>query len=161
MPAKTAVHEATEEDTATEVHANGHTPTMPDLLSFDDIIAADDIQTEYVSVPEWGGRVRVRSLSGEERGHALAAMRAHGKQIKDEDEANTFWYARIIAESLIDGAGKRIAGQSKALALTKKNGAALTRIYKVCARLSGIGQEEEEQAREDLKADPSDSSGTD
>ncbi len=138
--------------------ANGH---VRGLLSFDEIIDADDIQTEYVDVPEWGGRVKVISLTGEERGKVFAAIRAHGKQIKDEDEAQSIFYARVIAASLVDENGNRIAGQSKAMALTKKNAAALNRVYRVCARISGIGQEEEDQAKQDLKATPSESSGTD
>lgn len=154
MPTKTAVHEATEEATAGETHSNG-------LLSLDDILAADDIQAEYVDVPEWGGRVRVVSLTGEERGKVFAAIRLHGKQIKDDDEAMALFYARIIAASLIDETGKHIAGQSKAEALTKKNAAALNRVYRVCARLSGISDEDAEKAKDDLKANPSASSGTD
>lgn len=33
------------------------------ILSVDQILAVDDIPTEVVSVPEWGGEVRVKGLS--------------------------------------------------------------------------------------------------
>ena len=37
------------------------------LLSKTEILTANDLQTEDVEVPEWGGAVRVRSFTGRER----------------------------------------------------------------------------------------------
>ena len=37
------------------------------LLSKSAILCANDLQTEDVDVPEWGGTVRVRSFTGRER----------------------------------------------------------------------------------------------
>ena len=37
------------------------------LLSKEAILAAQDVVTELVEVPEWGGSVRVRGLTGAER----------------------------------------------------------------------------------------------
>ena len=37
------------------------------LLSKTAILTANDLQTEDVEVPEWGGAVRVRSFTGRER----------------------------------------------------------------------------------------------
>ena len=36
------------------------------FLSAEDILAAEDIETVDVLVPEWGGTVKLRSLSGKE-----------------------------------------------------------------------------------------------
>ncbi len=44
------------------------------LLTKDDILGADDLATEDVEVPEWGGCVRVRALTGTERDAFEAAM---------------------------------------------------------------------------------------
>ena len=38
------------------------------------ILAAQDLQTEDVEVPEWGGAVRVRSFTGRERDAFQASM---------------------------------------------------------------------------------------
>lgn len=143
---------------ASAAGANGH---QSNLLTFDEIVAAQDIQHDYVDVPEWGGRVKVKSLTGEERGKVFAAIRAHGKQIHDEDEAQSIFYARVIAASMVDEDDKLVIGQKNALALTKKSSAALTRVYKVCARLSGLGDEELEKAKSDLKETPSSDTGSD
>jgi hypothetical protein len=147
-----------EPEAPADAGANGR---IRGLLSLQDIIAADDIQTEYVEVPEWGGTVRVRGLTGEERNRVFGAIRVYGKQIKDEDEANTQFYARVIAASLIDDNGKLIAGQNAVPALLKKSGAALNRVWQVCRRLSGFTDEEVEAAKESLKTTPSDASGGD
>ena len=37
------------------------------LLSKDQILSADDIQSQRVPVPEWGGEVMVRGLTGSQR----------------------------------------------------------------------------------------------
>jgi hypothetical protein len=141
-----------------EAGANGH---HSGLLTFDDIVAASDIRYEYVDVPEWGGRLKLKSLTGEERGKVFTAIRAHGKQIHDEDEAQSIFYARVIAASAVDEDDKPVIGQKNALALTKKSSSALNRVYKVCARLSGLGDEEIEKAKDDLKRTPSDDTGSD
>jgi hypothetical protein len=62
---------------------------------------------------------------------------------------------------MVDADGKHIGDPSQAQALLKKNGGALTRLFLVCRRLSGIGQEEEEAAVETLKTTPSGDTGSD
>ena len=36
---------------------------MPEFLTVDQILAANDLPTEIVEVPEWGGKVKVQGLS--------------------------------------------------------------------------------------------------
>ena len=53
------------------------------LLSKTAILTANDLQTEDVEVPEWGGAVRVRSFTGRERDAFEASMvRGEGKDRK-------------------------------------------------------------------------------
>ena len=53
------------------------------LLSKTAILCANDLQTEDVEVPEWGGAVRVRSFTGRERDAFEASMvRGEGKDRK-------------------------------------------------------------------------------
>ena len=42
------------------------------FLTRDDILAADDMAYQNVSVPEWGGSVRVRTLCGADRSRIMA-----------------------------------------------------------------------------------------
>jgi hypothetical protein len=88
-------------------------------------------------------------------------MRAHAKKLHSEDEAAIYFQARIILASMVDADGTHIGDQSQAPALMRKNGAALTRLFTVAQRLSGIGQDEEEKAIDDLKTIPSGDTGSD
>jgi hypothetical protein len=50
------------------------------VLTKEQILSADDIKTETVLVPEWGGDVIVRGLSGVERdAYEMAVYRPDGK----------------------------------------------------------------------------------
>ena len=53
--------------------------TKPKLLSRDDILAVDDRVTEVVPVPEWGGAVTVRALSGNQRDKYQNDMLRYGR----------------------------------------------------------------------------------
>jgi len=44
------------------------------LLSKTAILAANDLKSEDIEVPEWGGAVRVRSFTGRERDAFEASM---------------------------------------------------------------------------------------
>jgi hypothetical protein len=152
----TKLHEVTAEVPVEEAGASNG------LLSLDDILGIDDVTYETVAVPEWGGReVRLVSLSGEERNRIAVAMRAHAKKLRSEEEAAIYFQARIILASMVDGEGTHIGDQSQAPALMKKNGAALTRLFTVAQRLSGIGQDEEDEVIDDLKTTPSGDTGSD
>ena len=63
----------------------GPEPARPVLLTRDLILKADDIQTREVEVPEWGGTVLIRALTGTERdayeaeAYRLWAIKQQGK----------------------------------------------------------------------------------
>ena len=54
-------------------------------LSRDDILKAEDLTTEEVDVPEWGGTVLVRGLTGRERDEfeASVMVRYAGEMVQD------------------------------------------------------------------------------
>ena len=70
------------------------------LLTKERILAVDDIVTEDVDVPEWGGTVRVRGLSGTERDAFESSMiERRGKKV----ETNlTNLRAKLVAASVVD-----------------------------------------------------------
>jgi hypothetical protein len=116
-------------------------------LSRDAILAADDIQTEKVPVPEWGDEVIIRGLTGEE----LDAYQASRRQIRNlgtpqqemvliQDNAR----ATLLVKCLVDEHGDRIFTDKDAGLLGMKNGKVLDRLYDVATRLSGLSEEEQE-----------------
>ena len=129
------------------------------LLSRDEILAAADMTYEDVDVPEWGGAVRVKALSGAERDQfESSVIERRGKK--------TRWNmsnlrARLVALSVVDESGKRLFRFSDVEALGAKSAAALQRVFDVAMRLSGMRQEDVDELLENFTDDQSDGSISD
>ena len=97
------------------------------LLSKSAILCANDLQTEDVDVPEWGGSVRVRSFTGRERDAFEASMvRGEGKDRKVD---LTNMRARLVGLTVIDEGGQRLFTDEEVDLLGAKSGAALDRVF--------------------------------
>ncbi len=139
--------------------------TKPKLLSRDEILAAEDRATEVVEVPEWGGSVTIRALSGTERDRFETESVSYGRtnqgglQISGVQTNNV--RARLVALSVIDAEGKRMFSDKDVLALGDKSAAALNRVFEAAQQLSRISQRDVEVLTADLKGGPNGTSGTD
>lgn len=108
-------------------------------LSADEILDADDLKPEPVEVPEWGGTVLVRGMSGTERDLFEAAMLNSKMNGVDKDKAMERYRARLAAACMVDAEGKRLfQGDAVVKRLGTKNAQALTRVVEVASRLSGL-----------------------
>jgi hypothetical protein len=107
-------------------------------LSKDQILAADDLPTETISVPEWGGEVLVRGLTGRQRieYEASMAVMRDGEMIPDVENS----MAKLVARTIVDDDGSLMFTPQEANALGEKSSAALARVFEVAARLSGMSQ---------------------
>lgn len=100
------------------------------------ILAADDLKREEVPVPEWGGSVFVRMLTGAERDRLEADILENpGRNVR----------ARIVAACACDDAGKLLFGAADLAALGSKSGSALDRIFARAARLNRITKKDVEE----------------
>jgi hypothetical protein len=111
------------------------------LTSPEAILAFDDVQIHDEPVPEWGGTVRLRSLSGRDRDLFDASIRErHGGELVATFDNIT---AKLVARSIIDpDTGERVFSDEQIAKLGEKNAAVLNRLYDIAARLSGMrGQE--------------------
>ena len=126
------------------------------LLTRDAILKASDIQTEEVPVPEWGGTVLVRGMTGAER-DAFEEEMITGKG-KNRDVNLTNFRARLIVKSVVDKDGKRLFTAADMVALGKKSAAAIERVWEVAMRLSGMSDEDVEELTKNSEAGQSDSS---
>lgn len=106
---------------------------MTKFLTKAEIFKVDDIRTSTVEVPEWGGAVRVRGLTGLERDEFEAAIMGQKGKI---NLANT--RARLVLYSVTDEDGNRLFDEMDIRALGAKSAAALDRVVTVAMRLSGI-----------------------
>jgi hypothetical protein len=113
------------------------------MLDRKTILAAVDIETETVEVPEWGGSVKVRGLTGAGRDAWQESMlQGSGRSQKVRLAEAT---VRLVQLSVIDGTGNLLFKPEDIPALNKKSAAALNRIYEVAARLSGLTPEDVEE----------------
>lgn len=108
-------------------------------LSRETIFGLDDRQYEDVTVPEWGGTVRVVGLTGIERDRMEASVVGNGKKMN-----LTNFRARLCALSIVDDQGERVFADADIGALGKKSAAALDRVFSVAQRLSGLSDEDVE-----------------
>ena len=113
------------------------------ILSREAILRATDLKSERVEVPEWGGCVTVRSMTGFER-DAFEASLFDGKGASRKEKLANL-RARLVAFCVVDAEGKRIFSDSDAEALGRKSAAALDRVFAVAQRLNGLGHTQVEE----------------
>lgn len=108
-------------------------------LSKDAILGAEDLKSEEVEVPEWGGSVLVRGLTGRERDDYETSLMVQrgGQMVSDIANAR----AKLVARCVVDDDGQRVFDNDDIGALGGKSGAALARVFDVAARLSGLGED--------------------
>ncbi len=129
------------------------------LLTREAILEAQDIEIERVDVPEWGGHLFVKGMSGIERDTFEASIvEQRGKSAK-VNMANI--RAKLAAQSICDKDGKRLFTQKDVTALGKKSALALQRVFDVAQVLSGITADDVEELAEELENNPSDGSASD
>jgi len=110
------------------------------LLTKDQILAAQDLRYEVVPVPEWGGEVRVRSMSGAERDAYEQSLLKSRSADAAANLRNV--RARLCAYSLVGEDGALLFSEAEIEALGAKSVAALDRVFAVAARLSAMGEAE-------------------
>jgi hypothetical protein len=113
------------------------------LLTREAILNAPDIQVEDVDVPEWGGKVRVRGLTGAERdAFEQSIMEQRGRDMSLNLRNIR---AKLVALSVVDEQNNRIFSDADVKALGQKSAVALQRVFEVAQRLSGLRNEDVEE----------------
>lgn len=110
---------------------NGAAPAAS--LLRDTILAADDMRSEAVEMPEWGVTVHVRTLSLGDR----EDFEGEAGPI-DAGASNAESVARIVAMTAFDAGGDRIFGVEDIPALAGKASRPLMRLFNVADRLNRI-----------------------
>ncbi len=110
------------------------------FLSRAAILEAQDILYEDVEVPEWGGWVRVKSLTGSERDEFEGSLFKTSGKIQKVDISDI--RAKLVAKSICDEAGARVFTDQDIALLGRKSAAALDRVYSVAQRLSRVSNED-------------------
>ena len=114
------------------------------MLDRSAILEAKDSKTESVEVPDWGGSVNVKGLTGNERD-------SWEQRLVDARKGNTgkidirLLKVRFVIACCINGEGVKLFNDSDAEALNQKSAKAIQIIYDVGQRLSGLSNEEAEK----------------
>lgn len=127
------------------------------LLSKSEILGADDLKRELVQVPEWGGDVYVRGLTGTERDQwERSFMQRKGNKVEfDLDLVLGNARAQLCSMTIVDEQGNRVFSDADAVELGKKSAQALDRVFTVAQQLSGITKKDVDELTEALKQNPS------
>jgi len=108
-------------------------------LTAAEILAAQDIYTDEITVPEWGGRLHIRTMTGQERDtwevYAQGQMTSKVVNIR----------ARLAAICVADANGKRLFTDADTAKLAEKSGAALDRVYAAAVKWNGLTNDEVEK----------------
>ena len=109
------------------------------MLTKEQILQADDLPREEVDVPEWGGTVFVRTMTGAERDDwEMETYSGEGTV----NRANV--RARLCARCMVDDQGARLFTDKEADKLGAKSGAALDRVFQIARELNGLSAKEVE-----------------
>jgi hypothetical protein len=130
---------------------NGNGNNGSRALTAQDILNLSDSRIERVEVPEWGGHVYVRSLSGTERERYIESIRELRGRGRKQD------YKIILAESgaklavrtMCDEKGNLMFTAADVKKLGEKSSKALQRVIDVAGKLNGLDDESEEEAKND------------
>ena len=104
------------------------------------ILNADDLPREKISVPQWGGDIFVRTLTGTERDDfEQSCITSKGKN-KDMNLKNI--RARLCVLCICEEDGTRLFDARDVESLGKKSASALDLIFAVAQRLNGLAGED-------------------
>ena len=141
------------------------TKTAPRRLTRDDILNAQDQETEDIEVPQWGGSVTIRSLTGTERDKYEASLVSYQRDDQGRPQVKSIELdnlrARLISLVAIDEKGARLFTTADVLTLGEKNANALDLLFQAAQTLSRLTAPAIEAAKEALGNAPSGELGSD
>ena len=129
------------------------------VLKREDILKVSDIKRELVPVPEWGGDVYVKGMTGSERDKFESSMITIKGKDRDVNLSNI--RAKLASLSICDENGKRLFTENDVQALSQKSASALQRVFEVAQKLSGISDTDISELTEEIKEDPFEGSPSD
>lgn len=130
------------------------------VLSKAAIFAANDLTTQSVDVPEWGGSVLIRSMTGAQRDAyetSLLKKDDAGKFIVDTDDMR----AKLIVFTAVDESGAALFTADDIPALSAKSAGVIERLFVVAQRLNGLSRDAVSDAEKNSVSGQSDASVSD
>jgi len=101
------------------------------MLTKEQILSADDLRTVDVNVPEWGGVIRLQTITARDR------QKFHSGGTKG---AMDDFMERFIVACAVDEKGKQLFAGEDVKALGNKSATALNRVFEAAVELNGMSQ---------------------
>jgi len=101
------------------------------MLTREQILSADDLRHVDVEVPEWGGTMRLRTITAKDR------QKFHASGTKGV--MNDF-LERFIVACAVDDKNKPLFTEEDVKALGNKSANALNRVFEAAVELNGMSQ---------------------
>lgn len=123
----------------------------------DKILAAADIPSEKITIPEWNVEILVKGMSAGERLHLqkVSYDQATGQVHMEK------MYPDIVVSCCHDPeTGEPIFTDADKDAILSKSSAAVEKIAEVGLRLSGLGKDSQDEAGKDSSSTPSEDSSS-
>lgn len=103
------------------------------MLDRDSILKATDLKTVDVNVPEWGGVLRLQTMTG-------LARQEYYRTTAGKDGTPKNVMESLIVACAVDEDGKQIFTSGDIAELSKKSSIALNRVFEKAAELNGLTQ---------------------
>ena len=117
-------------------------------LTKDDIFKADDLPTKDMDIPEWGGTLTIRTLTGAERDEWESAF-------VNQDKIDIRGLkSRLVQLTTMNGDGQQMFTKADLQKINSKSASVIDRIFQVSQRLSGLTKEDAEEMVENSDAGP-------
>lgn len=129
---------------------------MSNLLTKDQILAAEDLHTKDIYIKPWGGYVRIRTMTAHERDkfeQEVFANKGDKKERMDDIRAN------LVARTVIDENGKRMFSDKDIKKLSGKSAAALDQIFSEAQELNAVRDQDVEELAKNSEETQDDSLG--
>jgi hypothetical protein len=122
-------------------------------LSREQILEADDLKIEEMEIPEWGGSIFVRVMTGAERNQFVKDI----LELEDNDDLAV--RIKLCSIVVVDNLGKKLFTEDDIEALSGKSSKVLDRVYRKaevlnCIEDAGVLEKNSETTRsEDSTSD--------
>jgi len=109
-----------------------------EFLTRDQILNADDLPYRDEAVPEWGGTVRISTITAADRDtfESMIFDTVDGKPVFKRDN----FRAKLLAMCLVDANGKRLFSEGDIEILGRKSAKAVQRLFDIAQELNGTSE---------------------
>jgi hypothetical protein len=127
-------------------------------LTRDQIFNKDDLKRETIEVPEWGGSVTIRELTGRE--HQELAREAVSSKDEDDEARGAKFITSLLQKVIVDEEGQPLFGPDDIDELTSKSSRVLQRLFTEAQRISKIRASDIEEIEKNSGATPTSGSSS-